>query len=344
MWLLIFRTVAPAAGQPSAGARSRPRGFTLVELLVVIAIIGILVALLLPAVQAARESARRTECQNHLKQIGLSFQTHHDVNKFFPSGGWGWNWVGDPDCGFDEKQPGGWVFNILPFSEYSAVYDLGRGEGGATKLASHAERMKTPLAMFNCPTRRGANVYPCGIGVYNASTTGSVPVAISPVARSDYAANCGDQNRCEIDGGPAWGGTWPYPAPPAAPTLESGISFRCSKINIAAVVDGTAYTIAVGEKYLPRSQYATGGDAADNECMYVGYDNDLFRSTNAVYGLPHPDWENVPNQLVYGSAHPGGFQAVFCDGAVHMVSFTVEAQVYGSLGNRSDGNVVAGRF
>src|SRR4051812_22680085 len=87
-------------------------GFTLVELLVVIAIIGILVALLLPAVQAAREAARRSECENHLKQLSLGCLLHKDTQKFLPSVGWGYAWVGDPDLGFGKTQPGGWHFNI----------------------------------------------------------------------------------------------------------------------------------------------------------------------------------------------------------------------------------------
>jgi prepilin-type processing-associated H-X9-DG protein len=78
--------------------------------------------------------------------------------------------------------------------------------------------------------------------------------------------------------------------------------------------------------------------------MYVGYDNDLFRSTNGFFGLPHPDSDNVPNQLVYGSAHPGGFNAVFCDGSIHVITYNIEAIVYDALGHRSDGYTVAGRY
>ncbi|MEM7284686.1 MAG: DUF1559 domain-containing protein, partial [Pseudomonadota bacterium] len=102
-------------------------GFTLVELLVVIAIVGILVALLLPAVQSAREAARRIQCKNHLTQFGLGMLNHHDAHGIFPTGGWSQRWTGDPDLGFDEDQPGGWEYNVLPFIEEMAMYEMGAG-------------------------------------------------------------------------------------------------------------------------------------------------------------------------------------------------------------------------
>src|SRR5215211_6488872 len=112
--------------------------FTLVELLVVIAIIGILVALLLPAIQAAREAARRATCTNQLKQIALAWHLHHDAHKFFPSGGWGYYYVGDPDRGSGAKQPGGWAYSCLPYLEETAVYQLGAGIAGSTSAEKKA--------------------------------------------------------------------------------------------------------------------------------------------------------------------------------------------------------------
>jgi len=110
--------------QPDRARRGHCIGMTLVELLVVVAIIATLISLLLPAVQSARESARRTQCISHLKQIALACLSHEQARSAFPSGGWGGQWTGDLDRGFDERQPGGLVFNILPWVEQGGLRDL----------------------------------------------------------------------------------------------------------------------------------------------------------------------------------------------------------------------------
>ncbi len=306
----------------------RRNGFTLIELLVVIAIIGILVSLLLPAVQAAREAARRVSCQNHLKQIGLGFQNHHDVVGWFPTGGWGWNWTGDADRGFDEQQPGGWTYNLLPFIEQTALHDLDKGCVPPEKETKTADRLTSLISVFSCPTRRSGNIEPTPYKMHNADFR-------SLVAKSDYAANCGDQARNEIDGGPPVGST----TPPATPTLETGISFRCSKVKYNAILDGTTHTICVGEKYLAQDLWGTGKDAADNENVFSGYNNDLYRSTHERYHPPKLDRVGVV-QHTYGSAHVAGFHVVMCDGSVHVIAFEIDKETYRRLGNCADHEVM----
>src|SRR5262245_20972346 len=180
----------------SAGSPACCRtAFTLLELLVVIAVIGILLALLLPAVQSAREAARMVECKNHLKQIGLAWLHHHSVHKFFPTGGWGSNWAGDPDRGYDKRQPGGWAYNSLPFLEEGSIHDLGKGMvyGGApdkkTVLAGAAQ---SASSIFLCPSRR-APTAPFVFTLQSASYANINFQGVSTVWRGDYCANAGDQ-------------------------------------------------------------------------------------------------------------------------------------------------------
>jgi prepilin-type N-terminal cleavage/methylation domain-containing protein len=167
------------------------RGFTLVELLVVIAIIGILVALLLPAVQSAREAARRMQCKNHLKQMALAMHNHHTAHGFFPSGGWGWLWTGDPDRGSGKEQPAGWNYSILPFTEQQNVFDLGSdGDKDTitdTQRDGALKRDQTPISFFACPSRRSASLYPrpAGMTYHNGR-------AVTEAGIMDYAANAGD--------------------------------------------------------------------------------------------------------------------------------------------------------
>ena len=130
-------------------------GFTLVELLVVVAIIAILIGLLLPAVNSARESGRVVQCKNNLKQMGMACLAHEEAQGFFPTGGWGWFWVGDPDGGYGYSQPGGWIYNILPHTDKSDLHDLGLGGSTSVKNQAVLKLVATPLTFTNCPCAAG---------------------------------------------------------------------------------------------------------------------------------------------------------------------------------------------
>ncbi|HEV3003468.1 MAG TPA: DUF1559 domain-containing protein [Pirellulales bacterium] len=310
--------------------------FTLVELLVVVAIIGILVALLLPAVQAAREAARRVECQNHLKQLALAAHGHLDRNHFFPSGGWGWDWTGDPTRGVGPSQPGGWAFAELPFLEQVQVYEMSLG-ANVSQANAIAQMVMTPLPVFNCPTRRSPQLCVNAFAPFVAFNCGPAWL----VARTDYAANSGDTGTDEFFPGPtslALGDSpsfpWPYTG------NLTGISFQRSQITEAWVTDGLSVTYLFGEKYLNPQHYATGVDPADNEDMYAGYDNDLFRTT-ALRSPPMQDLPGYTDTFRFGSAHYAIFNMSLCDGSVHAISYTIDPETHRRLGNRTDHQFVS---
>jgi prepilin-type N-terminal cleavage/methylation domain-containing protein/prepilin-type processing-associated H-X9-DG protein len=338
-------------------------GFTLVELLVVITIIAILIALLLPAVQAAREAARKLQCSNNLKQLGLAMLSFEETNRHFPSGGWGWNWVGDPDRGTDIEQPGGWLYLILPQLEQLPLYQLG-GDGSMdtwtpAQLAGSAQRVQTPLAMMNCPTRRRSVVYPVNWSGYGYSGAAHVPWganAVNTCARGDYAACAGDQQRPWDLGGPdslpaaltmTRNDTWPKvevagrSSYPNVSDPATGVCYLRSRVTTARITDGTSNTYMLGEKYLNTDCYYLGNDGADNESMYCGYDNDNHRSTYPA--ATHTPMQDRPGATYYerfGSAHAIGCNMVFCDGSVQFISYAIDPETNRRLGNRQDGQMV----
>jgi len=306
-------------------ARQAHCAMTMIEVLVVISIVGMLMSLLLPAVQAARESARRNTCQNHVKQLGLAMLNHESAKRYFPSGGWGFAWVGDPDRGTGLKQPGGWTYDLLPYLERTDLARIGAGIADAQKKkAAVTTVLPIPLDVFNCPTRRPLGVSPFDPTVQPVNF--NVPPA---VAESDYAVNAGDYvvvpNSGPASYAAAENGSFQWPDTSKC----TGIVYLRSLVEVARVRDGTSHTYLAGEKCLTLGAV----DYGDDQGLYAGYDYDTVRWTIRP---PLHDQGGTPVQE-FGSAHPNGFQVVFCDGSVRQISFEIDASVHRRLGNRQDG-------
>ncbi len=200
-------------------------GFTLVELLVVIAIIGILVALLLPAIQAAREAARRTQCNNNLKQIGVALHNYHDTNKVFPAGYINRNPTGDPDWG--------WAVFIMPFMELDPIYqqlDVGKTQlvqfYNATATAQQIELLQTPIKAYRCPSDVTKDLN-------NLCQFGALTPVPFNIATSNYVASAGGLTT---------------PTAPSGATDSKGLFYGNSWRSMRDILDGTSSTLAAGER------------------------------------------------------------------------------------------------
>ena len=293
------------------------RGFTLVELLVVIAIIGILVALLLPAVQAARESARRTECANHLKQMGLAVHKFADVNKTLPSSRLG-------------PQHATWFVQIMPYVEQSNLFAMWNISN--TYYVQTTAAQTTSAAIYLCPSRRSAMLS----SQFEISSTGQPDAQQHPGALGDYACNGGQFAGAIVDD-PLCRGAM---CQASSQLVNSQIVNSTPQTRLADFLDGTSHTFLIGEKHVPLSKFGQSGPSWGDGAIYNG---DFPRNFSRIAGNPKfnlgqgPDDLDGPWHCKFGSYHPTVCQFVFTDGHLSALSNNTDIEILNRLAVRNDG-------
>jgi prepilin-type N-terminal cleavage/methylation domain-containing protein/prepilin-type processing-associated H-X9-DG protein len=339
-WALVAASAAADAEAASAPRRVRLHGFTLVELLVVIAIIGILVALLLPAIQAARESARRTHCQNNLRQLGLAVHNHHDTRQHFPSAGnkgtisrAGGNATGANGVPF---QQAGTFFQILPYFEQMVGYS-----------AEDRTIQGLIVSQYFCPTRRAPMTRPDPDGM--------------PIGLNDYATPIWKDSTAGKGLGGNDAGCWNIWGDNAGddtnhPFYRNTVFVRGGKRETAfppgrlpQLTDGTSNVLMISEKFIdPASYFPVKMDEEPVHPTWgvplsftdMGYYTGFFWSTArcSMYGpIPDQPLDKLAYWLMFGSAHADGVNAVFADGSVRHVGYSISNMVFQILCRKDDG-------
>lgn len=329
-------------------------GFTLVELLVVIAIIGILVALLLPAVQAAREAARRSSCTNNLKQLGLALQNFHDTYQNFP-----------PGMVDDDGNVLGWGTYILPYMEQTAIYDNINAvfQASVPQVAANPKPVMILKEWLGHPNidswaaPGGQADQPWDIR--KPQTQPFTKVALAPYrcpstalprfdndgyGASSYVGNMGN----EVVLIAAWACGSPAAALQNGVLINSASNTQTRVTDMAAILDGTSNTILVGEigesanvrpRVINNGMFPLWAGGNNNGgCTRLGGHlrvvdvNTFINRKFPATGFGNPDLSDYS----FGSYHPGGAQFVFVDGSVRFIPQTVNTAVYRALGGRDD--------
>lgn len=322
-------------------------GFTLVEVLVVIAIMGILVALLLPAIQAAREAARRSQCANNLRQIALGLQNYHASYRAFPPG------AISPQINLGPAHRGNdgfnisWHARILPYIEKQNIYsqiDWKKGYDQSEESPGDVKPIAlTPIEIFLCPSADpgyqvsnfGSSLMADGTPTYTQHYNGVAGPIINPpqsgtryrdpendlILESKFHPDCADANRSNFS--------------------ILGVLFSNSNVEIGDIVDGSSKTLAVGERDLGDASWIAGlSNSYSWPCDTTGFKN-LEYTINFCKELPGKSTEDTFDCHVYGnsrpfaSEHPGGAQFAFCDGSTSFLTETTGIEVLYAIASRN---------
>ncbi len=355
--------------------RQRRGGFTLIELLVVIAIIGVLIALLLPAVQSAREAARRAQCTNNLKQIGIGLHNYHDQMGTFPTGSV--TLGGNPWA--TQSSYLSWRAMILPQMEGGTVYNsvnvyINTWAAGPDQGAMFTA-WRTVLSTWLCPSdpKNEGGLRPWGgpEGQWPAGNPPLNPATRQPdtlVPVSDYAGSFGDNYAGgPLNGGLPWEKPYPVPAGYIGPRigwdgfwgtnnnggqLRGIFEYRCLQppVNIAGITDGTSNTIMAGEVLPYRaadSNFWHGNGATAGTTVPLNWNSNSYPASAANC---YNQWQNSTAPLGcrysaaakgFQSAHPGGANFLMGDGSVKFLKQSISLTTYCALGSRNGNEVIS---
>lgn len=328
------------------------RGFTLVELLVVIAIVGVLISMMLPAVQAAREASRRTDCSNRVRQLALATHMHHNAYRYFPPARYESRPDSDPadQCGLETPT---WLARVMPYLEEVA---LAQKWDFSKPWHEHDLETRTVIPdIFLCPSRRSGE-QPTGIRRLRTIVTGgggTLPCGcrLPPRKREieadvegalcDYAGNHGDLSPGST-GAPTdfyFGGNGSGVIISVRPQCKNGKAIApIDRVRMASVFDGTSNTFLFGEKFVPTTQLAQypfdspayDGDHLPASCRLAGPGLRLANGSDDV----------LADMFSFGSWHPGGVHFAMVDGSVRFFNPQIDTRVLGLLANRKDARVI----
>ncbi len=314
-----------------------PRGFTLVELLVVIAIIGILIALLLPAVQAAREAARRMSCANGFRQVGIAMHNYHSAHNCFPPGLFMWSSAVPSSCGppmdnCNYHAGFSWSVFILPYIEQQQVYDVidfiqadgvhyfsyFEPENPDVPGKNTRKAAETVIPTYLCPSDpQGGELVTC--------CSWDSPNTPEDVRQTNMAG-VADSEDYTCDGGQVW---------PLQFHLADGMMAERQSCRMADVYDGSSSTLMIGE-------VTGGGPGSHVSRFWVSWNiGDTVNGLNGPFTVPGGGTVTSHHGTDFSSFHPGGCHFVFGDGSVHFLADDIDSDTLKRLTTRAGGEPIS---